>query len=125
MKRPAQRTLNLRLPLLDRDAAQAATEDGIAAAEHLTDDDRKQQMFDAIVNVARQHRYFTADQVWDELGEVGDDRDDGSGLGPVFRQVAAAAIIESARFTRPSERAATHKRPMRVWRSLIFGMEEL
>ena len=125
MKRAAQRTLDLGLPLLNRDAARAAAEDGMAAAEHLTDDDRKQELFDTIVQVARQHRYFTADQIWAELGEVGDDLDDGSGLGPIMPMAARQHIIEKTGTTRPSERAATHGRPMRIWRSLIFGLEEL
>lgn len=123
MKRAAQRVLNLRLPLLDPEATRAAAENGMAGAAHLTDDDRKQQLFDAIESVARTHRYFTADQIWEHLGEVGDSQDDGSGLGPLLPLAARAHMIENTRTTKPSERAATHGRPMRIWRSLIFTEE--
>jgi hypothetical protein len=56
---------------------------GMAAAEHLTSESRKDEMLEAIKAVAREKGTFIVDAVWDKLGAVGDKkRDKGRGSAP-------------------------------------------
>lgn len=109
--------------ILDREAAHADTEDAVVRASYLSDDDRKDEMLAAIERVARKFLYFTVDQVWDELGEVGYESDNGSGLGPVMRMAVRARIIENTGGFRRSDRAPRHGNWMRLWKSLIYQGE--
>ena len=107
-------------PLIQPEMTKAVTEDAIHRATFLSDEDRKQEMFEAIEAAARQHAYFTADEVWTVLGKVGDDeRDDGSGIGPVMRAALAAGVMESTGLFRRSQRPATHGKPLPIWKSLL------
>jgi hypothetical protein len=106
--------------LIQPDVTKAVIEDAIYRATFLTDDDRKQEMYEAIETAARQHVYLTADEVWVVLGKVGDDeRDNGSGLGPVMRSALAAGVIESTGLFRRSQRPPSHGKILPIWRSLI------
>jgi hypothetical protein len=66
---------------------------GMAAAEHLTSEERKDEMLEAIKAVARSRETFMADEIRDFFGGVGDERDNGSGLGPVMKQARLMGII--------------------------------
>lgn len=113
--------------LLDAKAAREAAEDGIYRATFLTDHDEKHAMYEAGCNVARRLAEFTVDEIWDEIGQVGTWRDDGSGIGPVMRELQADGVIEQARDAaggirfRKSRRPPTHCRPLTVWRSRIYN----
>jgi hypothetical protein len=90
---------------------------GMAGAEELTSEDRKTEMLEAIKTVAKEKLIFTADDVWERLGGVGDDeRDNGSGLGPVMYRAKKKGIIAHTGTFRRSERPCTHGRPLPVWR---------
>ena len=105
--------------IVDPEAAREITEDAIERAEHLTDDDRKAEMLEAIRRLAQRQPYLTADDVWVELGAVGDERDNGSGLGPVMRKHAIGIITTTGEYVR-SQRPSMHGKPIPVWKSLIF-----
>ena len=106
--------------MVDPEATREITEDAIERAEHLTDDDRKAEMLEAIRRVAQRQPLLTADDIWIELGAVGDEYDNGSGLGPVMREAYAIGIITSTGEFLRSQRPATHGKPIPVWKSLIF-----
>lgn len=108
--------------LIQPEMTRAVTEDAIYRATFLTDEHRKQEYFEAIVEAARKYPRFIIDQVWEFLGAVGDtERDDGSGMGPIMIVAAKAGIIERVPGeTRPSQRPLTHGKPQRLWRSLIY-----
>ena len=77
-------------------------------------------MLEAIRAVAERMEYFTADHVWQQLGQVGDgDRDNGSGLGPMLKLACRSGIIERADHQK-SQRPTTHGKPITLWKSLIF-----
>jgi hypothetical protein len=120
MKRNGQMGFNFGKPIIDPEGARQAAEDGMYRAEFLTDLDRKIEMLQAVRIVAERNLYFTADQVWDVLGEVGDERDDGSGLGPVLRMAFTSGIMEHTGSFRKSQRAPTHGRPLTLWKSRIY-----
>ena len=112
-------------PLLDPQKAREVTEDAIFRAEFLSDDHHKILMCQAIRDCAQQHQYFLADQVWEILGEVGDsERDDGSGLGPMLLLCSHSGLIEGTGTFRRSNRPTTHRKPLPVWKSLIFKGEQ-
>lgn len=108
--------------LLQPELTRAVTEDAIYRATFLTDEQRKQEYFEAIVEAARKHLYLTIDQVWDVLGIVGDnERDNGSGMGPIMGVASRAYVIERVPGeTRPSQRPRTHGKPQRLWKSLLY-----
>lgn len=108
-------------PMLDAAATRAAAEDGMRRALYLTDEQRKQEYRDAIWRVALMYLFFSADEVWEALGEVGDGViDDGSGLGPILTSCCRAGIMEPYGVRR-SIRPSTHGRNLTLWRSLIFN----
>jgi septin family protein len=104
----------------------AVTGDAIYRATFLTDEARKQEYYEAIVDAARRHPYFTVDQIWKIRGAVGDlhlgGRDNGSGMGPIMQVASNEFVIELVPDdSRPSQRPATHGKPERRWKSLIFS----
>lgn len=109
-------------PMLQPAVTRAVTEDAIYRATFLTDEQTKQAYFEAIVEAARKYPFFIIDQVWEFLGIVGDNqRDDGSGMGPIMLVAANAGVIERVKGQfRPSQRPLTHGKPERLWKSLIY-----
>src|SRR5215471_15867 len=100
--------------------ARAVTEDAIRRAEFLTGEQQRRLYYDTVVAVAREQPTFRADMVWEKLGRVGDgQRDDGSALGPVMRQLLRDRIIEHVLAER-SQRPSMHGKHQTLWRSLIY-----
>ena len=108
--------------LLQPEETKRVTEDAIYRATFLTDEQRKQEYFEAIVDAARKYSYLTIDQVWEVRGTVGDsERDNGSGMGPIMGVASRAGVIERVKGeTRPSQRPLTHGKPERLWKSLLY-----
>lgn len=99
------------------DSAEAAKlgEEGREIAYAHESEDFKEAAYRAVIEAARTHEYFTADQVWEILGT----KDvQGSSLGGVFVRCAHEGIMQSTGEFRRSERGATHGRPVSIWRSL-------
>lgn len=116
-----QGQLNFGAPLIQPELTRVVTEDAIYRATFLTDEQRKQEYFEAIVDAARRYPYLTVDQVWVRLGKVGGGRDNGSGMGPMMCVAARAAVIERVSGeTQESGRPVTHGKPQRLWKSLIY-----
>jgi len=107
--------------LIQPELTRAVTEDAIYRATFLTSEDRKQIYFEAIEAAARKYRYFCADEVWEMLGQVGDDeRDNGSGMGPVLRMAVTAGIMERTGQTRRSRRPPSHGKWLPIYKSLLW-----
>ena len=111
--------------LLDAEATREAAEDGMYRATFLTTHEQKHERYQTGCNIARRMEQFTVDEIWDEIGVVGTDRDDGSGIGPTMKELYQDGIIEPARDSngktmfRKSRRPPTHGRPLTVWKSRI------
>ena len=74
-----------------------------------------------VVEVANTHAQFTTDEVW-ALGLPpcpGSSR----AMGPVMVAAAKAGYIERTDRTRNTTKAHSHAQPLRVWRSLIYGVQ--
>jgi|SRR5215831_14186696 len=83
--------------------ARAVTEDAIRRAEFLTGEQQRRLYYDTVVAVAREQPQ----------------RDDGSALGPVMRQLLRDRIIEHVLAER-SQRPSMHGKHQTLWRSLIY-----
>ena len=106
--------------LIQPELTRAVTNEAIARAVFLTNDERKQIYFEGIENAARHNAYFCCDQIWDALGQVGDDeRDDGSGMGPVIRKALTARVMEPTGTFQRSQRPKTHGKPLPTYKSLL------
>lgn len=98
---------------LDAMKATVAKEEGIARAEAGVPDWWKTDAYHAVVAVAREHQFFTADEVWVKLGEVPDGINP-SALGPVIRSVEQAGFIRSTGRFKQAQIARRHRQLM-IW----------
>jgi hypothetical protein len=83
-----------------------------------TDPKWREKAAEAVVAVAAQFAEFTTDEVWAALGEAagaGDPR----AMGAVMEAAAARGAITKTTRHRPSTRPECHRRPVRIWRSLV------
>lgn len=98
--------------------ADLVTDEAVARAHRAADGAWLERAAATVRQVARARTTFTTDDIWAAgLPEPRESR----ALGPVLRQAqAAGAIIPTGEYAR-SERPACHRRPVRVWRSLIAG----
>lgn len=99
----------------DRDEGIARAEAG-APAVALADAD------EAVRTVARLQPFFTTDDVWAQLAAMGAPSfPEPRAMGAVFVRAEAAGVIAPTDDYEPSKRRACHRRPLRVWRSLVYG----
>ena len=94
-----------------RAEAMAAKHAGIALAERNAPADWKDDVYDAILTVARLRPHFTADDVWDWVDTHGAyDLDvNPAALGPVMRRAASAGEIRKTGRLVPSRQAQRHR----------------
>ena len=71
--------------------------------------------------IARQKQTFTSDDVWDWLKQLPDlpDTKDHRAMGAVFRNGYRDHLIVPINQWQASRRRIAHRRPVRVWKSLI------
>ena len=74
----------------------------------------------AVRGLAQSRPTLTTDDVWQALGGH-DPSMEGRVMGAVMVSAAHAGIIVKTPMTMKSERAACHRRDLRVWKSLIYG----
>ena len=107
--------------LFDPDQATAARDHAIDRVEAAADDRWKQEAHLAIRKIGRLSETFTTDDVWaampaDVRAEV-----EPRAMGAIMRQAASEGVCVALGQWKPSTRVACHRRPLRVWRSLING----
>jgi hypothetical protein len=113
------------MSVLDVDAATAAREEGIATADAHADYQWKADMTDIIEHVARSFESFTTDDVWNvwsmwyKKGETIPTHDHRA-LGGLMRQAQAYDWIIPSDEWRLSKQVSCHRRPKRVWKSLLW-----
>lgn len=97
------------------------TEKAIAKAERGTDPRWRMKALNALFGVCEWKSEFTTDDVWTwlEIDEVVPPREP-SALGPIMRVGSSMKWAESTNMTRESTRPSQHRRPQRVWHSLIY-----
>ena len=70
--------------------------------------------------VARQNQTFTSDDVWDWLRQFDVETDDPRAMGPVFKNAYRDHLIVPINQWQESRRRVAHRRPVRVWKSLLI-----
>ena len=76
---------------------------------------------DAVYIVALRKPQFTTDDVWDAMAEVKVTTHEPRAIGAVMRSAAKEGICAPTLTYLNSRRRACHLRPLRVWKSLIYG----
>ena len=96
------------------DDSWTAREDAIQRAEDHADEEWKRAAYDAVILTARLRPTFTADDVWERIGDSS--THEPSALGPVFLRASRAGLIVKTGYMRPSRNARRH-RDLVVWRA--------
>jgi hypothetical protein len=74
------------------------------------------EALDAVERLAGIHEEFTTDAVW---AVVKSKTSEPRAMGAVMRTATKRGFIAPTDLHRPSQRKASHRRPVRVWKSLI------
>lgn len=64
---------------------------------------------------------LTTDHVWDQLAHTTETTAERRAMGAIIRYAATRGWIERTNQTEQTDRAAAHKRPVAVWRSLVHA----
>lgn len=105
-------------PKFDAAAGDAAREEAIHRVEKHADDAWKEAALHAVASCARKRPFLTTDDVWAQM--VGpDETHEPRAMGAVMRQAQAAGFIQPTFRYEQSLRVACHRRPLRVWQSLV------
>lgn len=67
--------------------------------------------------VAKETRFFTSDAIWSRVGRHPNEP---RAMGAVMRALRREGIAEPTATVLPSLRPQCHRRPVRIWRSLVF-----
>ncbi len=105
-------------PTSSVDIARQLRDQAILAVEAAANDQWKQAATQAVKTVAARHRYFTTDQVWEELAETGLATRENRAMGAVMRRASIGLVAERTNMTCPSRRRCAHRRPLTIWQSL-------
>lgn len=81
----------------------------------------KRTAYLTIVALAFSNETLSADETWAAMEEL-PQHPEPRALGGVFMAAKAAGVIEETGMYRKSNRAACHKRPIPVYRSLVYGV---
>lgn len=92
-------------------------DEGIARADYYADLEWRTAAYTALVDVAYLTPFLTSDDVWDRID--GPTTHEHRALGAIFRRASEAGVIAPTDTYRPTSRPSAHRRPIRVWRSLI------
>ena len=105
----------------DATAAAAARDEAMERVEEHADDAVLAAADTAVKYLASTRDEFTIDAVQYLLDQQGLAFREPKALGPVMRRAALAGLIEGTDRWVNSVRVSNHRRPVRVWRSLIRG----
>ena len=94
-------------------------DEAIAKGEANAKESWKKAASAAIAQVAMLYDTFTTDEVWMRLGKSSDSTHDPRAMGSIMRNAQKQGIIAPTTLWRNSARVSCHKRPSRVWKSLI------
>jgi hypothetical protein len=72
----------------------------------------------AVIKLARTRKQFTTDDVWANVKGPG--LVDPRALGSIMISAAGQGAIKATGRYKPSKRPECHKRPIRVWKSLLY-----
>lgn len=106
--------------LFDPERGAELRDDGIARAEAHAEVQWKDAALDAVLACARQLPRFTTDEVYAHGLLVGYSTHELRAMGGIMRRACTQGWIVPTDDYRPTARPEAHRRPMRVWRSLVY-----
>lgn len=106
--------------LFDQVAAEVARDLAIEAVDFAADPQWKKAAESAILHLAATRLEFTTDDVWEVLHELAIEQPrEPRALGAAMRRAARNNLIVPTDRVSQSLRPECHRRPVRVWRSLV------
>lgn len=106
-------------PIFNAQAGETLREEAIERVEK-ANEEWVTDAYNAGVRIAKEYRYFTTDHIWDAIGGVPEGVEPRA-MGPVMRRLQSAkVVVPSERMPALSEMPACHRRPKKVWQSLIW-----
>jgi len=109
------------LPTRHSDLTHSVTEGAIDRVDEAADPEWKVGAEYCLLLVCERLSIFTADDVWEELDAAGIEwPHEPSALGPIMRTGKANGWANSTNYTRECKRPKAHRKPQRVWESLVF-----
>jgi hypothetical protein len=111
--------------LFDPAGAAEAREDGIARVDKHANPDWKLCALEAVERVAQVFPEFNTDMTVKHLAVIypGVETHDDRAWGPVMRRAAKLGYIEPTNRVSQSVLKSNHRRPKRIWRSLLIPEE--
>jgi hypothetical protein len=101
----------------ERNKIREVTEEAIARAGKHADTNWKAAAMQAVLHLASEQTWFTADDVWRVLGSSEAETHERRALGAVMRECQKQGIIRASGRYVKSKRIECHSRPVRVWES--------
>jgi hypothetical protein len=108
-------------PLFDSTKAAEKRDAAVAQGLRAAHEEWKKAALAAIYGCAKRYKCFTTDQVEELLEYYGVSTHDTRALGGLMKRAEGHGWIEITDRTRPSRMPRNHRRPKRLWNSLIRG----
>lgn len=107
--------------LFDAKKGEALREEAIERVESNAKKDFLICAFECVSQLAREHEWFTTDDVWALLAQFPAEyrTHEPRAMGPVMRRAVVEKLAKPADNWILSKRPACHRRPLRVWLSLV------
>lgn len=100
---------------------QIGKKDGMDRAERAADPAWWAATMQALIDVAREKQYFHSDDIVLRRRERGAvSTHEPRAMGPLMRQAHSDMVCSPTDRWTPSAQSANHRRPVRVWRSMIY-----
>ena len=106
-------------------AGEEARAEAVTRVSDHADPDWMQHALDAVLDLARTQEKVTSDDVWEVLDDIAVETHDNRAMGAVMTEAARQEWLHRTDVTVLSRRPINHRRPIRLWTSLIYEPSEL
>ena len=107
------------------DAGEEARAEAVTRVSDHADPGWMTHALDAVLDLARTQEKVTSDDVWEVLDDVGTETHDNRAMGAVMTEAGRQEWLHRTDVTVLSRRPINHRRPIRLWTSLIYEPTEL
>ena len=106
--------------LFDAAAASEARDEAVERVGRHANGEWRARAGQIIATLARKQPSLTTDDVWREIAGEAVETHDPRAMGSAIQDAVRAGLIQGSATWVPSDRVACHKRPLRVWSSLVY-----
>lgn len=103
--------------------AQKLTDEAIDLVQAYANDNWIREVRRVVLSLARSQEEFTTDEVWAQVDLLDASTHEPRAMGAVMRSASRARWITPTDRVRQSVRPECHRRPVRVWRSLMLNTD--